>query len=758
MSDMNNYDDNNDEFDFLEYFFILLSFRRLIFLIFTTISVIGIISYYYSSIIYTTNATLLVDKDQTDPSSFISNNEFEFINDISLENEDQISLFKSTSILNNVIEQTGINYKHYSKKRFKLKTLLNVESLPFVFSFKSEGNQNKAEIDINKNYVKVKINDEIFSFAKNKAEFENSLFKYKSKSLNHIKNNNFIVQQLPYPEVMNELKEGLNINLTKNSNVYEISYSGPNPVINSKVLSSVVESIQEQNKRNKENIYRLSIDFITSRISELDNEIDSINLVISDYKVLNGVYMPEIQTNSALKNLNDIQQKIFNNNLQKELSYKLINELEKPDYFKLLPSDIGIDNHNINTMVNQFNQIIMEKNNLFEDATDKNPLLLQVQNQLKDLRTNIINTLNIYINKLEMTLSRYKDYKRKSNSIVGVIPIREAELGNLERDILLVNNLHSYLTQKKEEALISLYSMESNIKLINEVDYNVNIKSNKSQTLMLFLLAGFIFPIGFVFCVTCFKSLYVNLNYLKVKLGKINFLGIVKFTKENISNEDKLINNEFFKRIYYNIKTLFPKTDKGSSIMITSSIKNEGKTYTAFNLSKYLSSLDKKVILIGTDSRNPDLSKFFDNINSKNKGLTDIIFDHKNDFKELIEEYKITKNKFDTVLVGTAANNNFSIFQNERFNDLLLYLKKKYDYVIFDTAPIQFMVDPLELLEKSDIVVHVFRNAFSHKKTVDYMLEYKEKYNLNKIAYLITDNSKHDKLIDKYGYGYGYGY
>ena len=159
MSDMNNYDDNNDEFDFLEYFFILLSFRRLIFLIFTTISVIGIISYYYSSIIYTTNATLLVDKDQTDPSSFISNNEFEFINDISLENEDQISLFKSTSILNNVIEQTGINYKHYSKKRFKLKTLLNVESLPFVFSFKSEGNQNKAEIDINKNYVKVKIND-----------------------------------------------------------------------------------------------------------------------------------------------------------------------------------------------------------------------------------------------------------------------------------------------------------------------------------------------------------------------------------------------------------------------------------------------------------------------------------------------------------------------------------------------------------------------------------------------------------------------
>jgi uncharacterized protein involved in exopolysaccharide biosynthesis len=231
---------------------------------------------------------------------------------------------------------------------------------------------------------------------------------------------------------------------------------------------------------------------------------------------LNNVYKPEIQTSSALENLNDIQQKIFNSNLQKELSLKLINELKKPNFFKLLPSDIGIAEENINKMVYQFNQIVLEKNNLLVDATEKNPLLIQVQDQLQDLKNNIINSLNIYIKNLEMTLSRYTEYKRKSNSIVGVIPIKEAELGNLERDLVLVNNLHSYLKQKKEEALINLYSVESNIKLINKVDYNVKLNNNKSNILLISFLAGLFLSIVVVFIVAYFKNLFVNTRIMVI--------------------------------------------------------------------------------------------------------------------------------------------------------------------------------------------------------------------------------------------------
>jgi len=89
---------------------------------------------------------------------------------------------------------------------------------------------------------------------------------------------------------------------------------------------------------------------------------------------------------------------------------------------------------------------------------------------------------------------------------------------------------------------------------------------------------------------------------------------------------------------------------------------------------------------------------------------------------------------------------------------LVAYLKKEYDFIIFDSAPILLMVDSLELLGKSDYVVHVFRKNFSSKKLVNYVLDYKEKYKPKNMGYLITDDSKPDKFIDKYGYGYGYGY
>ena len=203
---------------------------------------------------------------------------------------------------------------------------------------------------------------------------------------------------------------------------------------------------------------------------------------------------------------------------------------------------------------------------------------------------------------------------------------------------------------------------------------------------------------------------------------------------------------------------IIPKSEKGMSIMITSCIKNEGKTYTAFNLSRFLASKGKKVVLIGTDIGNPDLSKLFDQKNNKCKGLTNIIGDTENDFKELFENYKVKDKQLDTLFVGTKTSTKINLFNTQRFDDFISYLKGEYDYIIFDSAPILFMVESLELLEKSDYVVHVFRKNFSSKKLVNYVLDYKEKYNKKNIGYVITDDTKPDKFIDKYGYAYGYGY
>lgn len=745
---------NEDEIDILEILFVVLSHRWIIFISIIIFAVIGSLYNYYKQDVFKTSATLLISEDQSDPSSFINNNEYQFLYNNNLENEDQVSVFKSTLILNEVVEKLGLNYRFFKKNTWRANEVLTKESLPFDFVLKTTISNNKCSVSFNKESVIVKIDEKTFSFSKNKSEFENSIFRYRTKFLNYEDHNTYIINQFTKSEAINGLKSSYSVSKSK-SNTYEISYSGSNKRLNNIILNGIIDAIMENNVSEKKTVYELSTKFIDNRIYKLKEKIDSLNSVISDYKISNGVYMPENQTNSALNNLNEIEQKMFNNSLQSELSLKLLNEVKKQNSFELLPTDIGIENENINQMVFQFNKIILEKNNLLVEATEKNPLVIQSQNQLIDLRSNILNSLNIYINKLKMKFNRYDDYKQKSNSLVGVIPLQESKLSNLERDLSLLNNLHSYLSQKKEEALISISSLESNIKLINEVDYVLLSESGKSKKLAIFLFSGFILPVGFSLSLFFWRSFYIDIEYLKENLDGINFLGIIKFTKNKLSTENRIIKDELLSRVYHNMNMVFPKSKVGKSIMITSCIKNEGKTHTAFNLSTFLANRNKKVILIGSDIRNPDLSKLFDK-KSNLKGLSNIVSDNKNDFKELFEKYKTKHNKLDTLFIGTETKNN--IFNRKKFDNLISFLKKKYDYIIFDTAPVLFMVDSLDLLKKSDFVFHVFRKNFSPKKLVNYVLDYKEKYKIKNMSYIITDDSKPDKFLDKYGYKYGYGY
>ena len=754
MIQESNKKNNEDEIDLLEILFVVLSHRWIIFSSIIIFAIIGSLYNYYKQDIYKTNATLLISEDQSDPSSFINNNEYQFLYNNNLENEDQVSVFKSTLILNEVVEKLGLNYRYFKENTWKANQVLTKESLPFDFVLKTTISNNKCSVSFNKESVIVKIDEKTFSFSKNKSEFENSMFRYRTKFFNYEDQNTYLINKYDKSQAVQGLKSNYSVNKSK-SNTYEISYAGSNKRLNTIILNGIINAIMDNNVSEKKSVYELSTKFIDKRIYKLKEKIDSLNSVISDYKISNGVYMPENQTNSALNNLNEIEQKMFNNSLQSELSLKLLTEVKKQSYFELLPTDIGIENENINQMVFQFNKIILEKNNLLVEATEKNPLVIQSQNQLIDLRSNILNSLNIYINKLKMKFNRYDDYKQKSNLLVGVIPLKESELSNLERDLLLLNNLHSYLSQKKEEALISISSLESNIKLINEVDYVLLSESGKSKKLAIFLFSGFVLPVGFSLSLFFWRSFYIDIEYLKDNLSGLNFLGIIKFTKNKLSTENRIIKDELLSRVYHNMNMIFPKSKEGKSIMITSCIKNEGKTHTAFNLSTFLSSRNKKVILIGSDIRNPDLSKLFDK-KTNSKGLSNIINDNKNDFKELFEKYKTNHNQLDTLFVGTETSNN--IFNKKKFDNLISFLKKKYDYIIFDTAPVLFMVDSLELLKKSDYVFHVFRRNFSPKKLVNYVIDYKEKYKIKNMSYVITDDSKPDKFLDKYGYKYGYGY
>jgi len=329
----NNGHTQEDQIDIIEILFTILSQRFLIISSLIIFIFLGIIYNYYHQDIFKTNATLLISEDQSDPSSFINNNEYQFLYNNKIESEDQVSIFKSTLILNKVVENLGFNYRYFKKNTWKANELLTKESLPFEFIFKQSKSKNNCTISYDADNVIVNVNDHIFSFSKNKNEFENSIFRYKAKFLNYEDHNTYFINQFDKKEAINGLKSNYVVNPSKKSNTYEISYSGPNKELNSYTLKGIINELIENNIIEKKSVYVLSSKFIDLRILKLEKKIDSINLLISNFKISNGVYMPETQTNAVLANINDIDQKIFKNSLQSELSIKLVNEVEKQDSF-----------------------------------------------------------------------------------------------------------------------------------------------------------------------------------------------------------------------------------------------------------------------------------------------------------------------------------------------------------------------------------------------------------------------------------------
>ena len=749
----NNFDD--DEIDFIPLLIEIVRHRFIIILGVFIFSIFGVLYYKLSSDIYTTNATILINDSQSDPSSFINNNQYQYLFENNVDNEDQISLFKSSLILNQLVDDLNLDIKYYRKHLFKQDEQILKESLPFSIEFKNPSQETKYIVEYNNKDVKVIIDDLDFSFLKTNVEFQNKYFKYKLKDLKKTESKKYRIIYLNKQDVIEEIKSKYSIVPIKNSNTYNLSYTGTNKDLNYKILDGIINQIINNNIREKKKVYELSINFINTRTKNLEKKIDSLNFLISNFKVSNKFFEPETQTESELINLIEIDDQIFNNSIQIELSTKLFKELEKQENFTFLPTDIGIENENINKMVNLYNNIIIEKNNLILDATEKNPLIVQYQNQLIELRSNIFKSLNIYIDKLKTKSKIFDNRKQTRNFQVNSFPVMEAELKNLERYIVIQTNLHAFLNQKKEEALISISSLTSNIDVINEVDYLIDKKSKKFYVLA-FPITSIFITIGSIFLIYFIRTLFVDEEFLKQSLKNVNFLGIIRYTTNNSSIKNQSLYYESLRRIFYNIKNQFinPKNE-GTSVMVTSCFKNEGKTFTAFNFSKFLSTLNKKVILIGTDLRNPDLLKFYGEIKQP-KGLTNIIAN--NNHISLVSKYKFQRDNFDTIFVGTKTNNVVDIFNSEKFDEIISYLKTQYDYVIFDTAPFMLMADSLELFKKSDYILNVFRKNYSPKKAVNYFKEHINKYNIKNVGYVITDDTKPDKLIDKYGYGYGYGY
>jgi len=778
LNDNYNQENVEDKYDLKQELFKYLFFWR--WFVFSIIICLIVSFFYlrYSHNIYSTSAKIkILDKkeaslDLPSASDLFSNNK------INLENE--IELLSSYTILNKVTEKQNLNTNFYTvggimttrtaRLPFDFEQLISNDSIEEELAFEIYFNNEGIEInDIN--------TDTTFLFnTYSTYTIPHSLpFNIRSnKSALSTVDENYKVVFSTTKNTVSRLKKSLSLTkLGKESDIILLEIDNESSEYSEIILNTLINVFSQDGVSDRQMIHKRTIDFVNERYILLSNELDSIEIQKQLYKLQNNLIDITANSSLSLELSSKSNQQLLD--LENQISIaKLLDESFKNNNYDLLPANIGINNSKINFLITDFNTIILERKNLIISAGLNNPSVMQLDRAINDNRANIIRTVSNYMTQLKQTKRQLTLQSKKLNKDVSNLPEKEKILRAIERNQVIKESLYLFLLQKREEAEVSFAVTEPTIKVIEyALTSDIPISPKKQITLLAALLIGILIPFGSIYLILLFNTkiqLKQDVEELNIGASVIGELPLID------DNESKLFQNpkdrntlaESFRILTSNVNYLLPQntgTTDGKVILSTSSIKGEGKSFVALNLSLSLSSLDKKVLLIGADLRNPQLHKYL-GVDKTREGLTSYLHNSNFDWKTTLLNKFEHLPKHNTLLTGLIPPNPTQLLSNGNFEKILLEAKKEYDYIVIDTAPTLLVTDTLIISDNADVVIYVCRSNYTEKEIFNYPKELIRDGKIKNVGLVINAvgaNSRYDygysyKYGYSYNYGYGYGY
>ena len=578
---------------------------------------------------------------------------------------------------------------------------------------------------------------------------------------NYIVNSSFDVSFQSLENTVMSLKEDIKVDpVGKMSDIISITYNSTNSKYAKTVLNELVRVFNNDGIKDRQLIHKRTINFVNERYTYLSSELDSIELSKQFFKMNNNLVDLKVNSKISLNKSSISEDVVFSNENQISLISSLLDVLAELN-FELLPSNIGVENLEVNRMIISYNDLILKQRKLISSAGPKNPSVKILDRSIRDSRSNIIFSLqqNLkYLKTLKVKLSEQMD---KFDDQLSLLPEKEKILRSIERNQEIKEALYLFLLQKREEAEVSYAITEPSIKVVEyAISDQLPLYPKPKLIYLLAILLALFLPFCVLYIIFLFDTKIQSRENIESYSSSLNVLGEIPFF--DLNEKDKLFSDpaarsvvsESFRMLMSNTRYLFKDNNKSNVILVTSSIKGEGKTLSALNLSLSFASLNKKVLLIGCDLRNPQIHKYFDD-DKNQKGLVDFLVDNKFKWKEA------TLKKFDKIpnhdilLSGVLPPNPLNLINNENIDILINQAKKEYDYIIIDSAPTLLVADTKSLFKLVDAIIYLTRCNVTDKAILNHIENSAAESNVSVSVIL---NGVGQKNAYGYSYGYKYGY
>ena len=680
--------------------------------------------------------------------------------------DNEIEVFKSKKLMTTVIKDLGLETDIYVPGFFK-DTEVYGKTSPIIVKIISEKETTKPvePIHVTMNGDKLILNSDDIGIINSSFD---KLISLKNANIIILKNkkyvpntknptNELIIKVSSLESKTNNYQEKLNAALiNKDVTVIKLSMNYPNVDKAKDIINKLVEVYNADAVNDKNAESRKTAEFIEERIANVGRDLGNVELQKEQFKKANQITDLAVEGEIGLKTSAEARAKQLEVASQLELTNSLISFVSRQGSYQVIPNNIGLNNPGAVTNITAYNQLILERNRLLENATPQNPLVIEVTSQINNLRPTIIQNLQKSREGLQLAVNSYEQEQNLVSGKIAKIPTQEKMFRSIEREQQIKEALYLLLLQKREETQISLAVTAPKARIIDKAFKDKQVAPKAMIVILASLLMGLLIPFALIYLLELFDNKVKSKHDIeKLSKGKPIIGEIPQLEK----GADELIKvnalspmAEAFRILITNMNFMLPKK-KGKVVFVTSTVKGEGKTFVSVNLALTIASPSKKTIIIGSDIRNPQLQRY----NTARKGLiglTEFLNDENVKLEEIVHPSSFNKN-LDVIYSGSIPPNPTDLLSNGKYETLIETLKNQYDYIILDTAPLMLVTDSFLISEVADVTLYVTRSKYTEKALIDFANKNIDSGRIKNVAFVLNDVDK-----DYFGYGnkYGYGY
>ncbi|WP_316820093.1 polysaccharide biosynthesis tyrosine autokinase [Pedobacter gandavensis] len=544
--------------------------------------------------------------------------------------------------------------------------------------------------------------------------------------------------------------------IVKDANTITLSITDNIPQRGLDILTVLIRKYNEEDVIRKNLIAVNTIKFIDKRLDALSQDLTGVEHDVENFKQDNSVTDVNSDALMNVTKSGEYGQMLSNTNAQLGVLSSLEKYLQNNN-LNMVPSALNINNATLTDLTAKYNATQQERAKMLRTSEEGNPLVQNLTAQLVSLKSNIQENVQNIKKALQIERNNQQAMSSRFNSKVRSVPAVERGLLERTREQSVKSGLYRYLLQKREETTLSLSATVPTSQIIDKPAYNsVPVAPKKQLIYLCASFAGLLIPGAVIYGRSILNNKVRDVKDIQLLTG-VPVLGVLNHVDKNevsvIDHNNRSTITELFRYIRSNLN--FMNNGRPDQVMlITSCMKSEGKTFFSINLGLTLASVNKKVVLLEFDMREPQLLQKL-HLDSK-IGITDYLLNPKITIDDLLSN---SRKYHDLIVVdcGPITTSPSELMMHPKIGKLVEELKSRFDYVIIDTAPVGQVADAFSLSAYTDLSIYLIRYNYTDKLQLNILkdiLYYKKLTNP-----MVVFNDAKVENSNTYGYGgFGYGY